>query len=184
MQQKHYCHFCGNRLERRFWEGRERPFCRECRSPIYENPVPATAVVLRDNTRGLLLVKRSVAPKKGEWALPGGFMELSETPEACALRELKEETGVNGSVDRLLGVASHRSEAYGTVLILGYLVTRYEGRLQPGDDAADVAFFPFDDLPEIAFKSHRLFVKDALRASKQDSHQHDNNRTASYFNTI
>ncbi|MDY6903856.1 MAG: NUDIX hydrolase [Thermodesulfobacteriota bacterium] len=163
MQRKKFCHFCGHRLEQKIWEGRERPFCLQCKVPIYENPVPATAVVVTDSRNGLLLVKRKVNPKKGYWSLPGGFMELGETPESCALRELHEETGLTGTIDLLLGVASNKSDAYDTVLIVGYLVNHYTGDLQPGDDAEDVAFFPLDGLPEIAFTSHRQFIDTALR---------------------
>jgi len=59
--------------------------CERCGEPIYENPVPATAVVVIDKTESLVLVKRGVDPKKGYWCLPGGFMEIGETPEQEAL---------------------------------------------------------------------------------------------------
>lgn len=163
MQQKLYCYYCGHTLQQKMWEGRVRSFCSQCRIPIYENPVPATAVVVVDHFGQLLLVKRNVAPKQGYWALPGGFMELLETPETCALRELQEETGLRGTIDRLLGVVANNSDVYGTVLIVGYLITAHEGELLPGDDASDVAFFPSDELPEIAFTSHSRFINGALR---------------------
>ena len=160
---KRFCHFCGGRLVQKKWEGRVRPFCRMCEKPIYENPVPASAIVVADAAANLLLVKRNVDPKKGFWSLPGGFMELSEEPESSALRELKEETGVSGVIRSLLGVRTNKSERYGTILIVGYLVTDYSGDLVPGDDAEDVAFFPSDNLPEIAFESHEFFIQAALQ---------------------
>jgi len=160
-REKQFCCFCGYPLVQKQWEGRLRPFCDRCELPIYENPVPATAVVVSDADSGLLLVKRNVAPKKGYWSLPGGFMELNELPEQAALRELEEETGVSGNIDTLLGVAAHDSPSYGTVLIVGYLVTDYRGRLTAGDDAAEVKFFSCDRLPELAFDSHLRFVQTA-----------------------
>lgn len=168
--QKRFCHFCGNRLTQKDWEGRVRPFCPRCRRPIYENPVPASALVVVDQAANLLLTKRSVDPKKGLWCLPGGFMELSETPEASALRELREETGLVGVIRTLLGVRSNHSDRYGTVLIVGYLVTDYSGEPVPGDDAEAVDFFSPEALPEIAFESHAFFIQTALKllAEKHD----------------
>jgi len=111
----------------------------------------------------LLLVKRSIDPKKGQWCLPGGFIELDESPEAGALRELSEETGLNGTIEALLGVKTTPSSLYHSVLMVGYLITDYQGRLMAGDDAADVRWFPLDGLPPIAFDSHRQFVDQYLK---------------------
>ncbi len=121
--------------------------------------MPATCIVVVDKKERLLLVKRSVEPKKGFWCLPGGFVELGETPEKAALRELKEETGLSGKIDMLLGVTSNESVQYQTVLIIGYLVKNYKGNLFAGDDAEDAGFFHYDRLPEIAFDSHKNFIK-------------------------
>jgi len=155
---KRFCHFCGNFLIRCYVEGRERNYCEHCQTPIYENPVPANAIVLVDKNDRLLLVKRSVEPKIGYWCLPGGFMELHEKPEAAALRELEEETGICGKIDRLLGLTTHDSPRYQTILMIGYLVKVYDGKIKAGDDASDVNFFHFNHLPEIAFDSHIQFI--------------------------
>jgi len=160
---KTFCHVCGDRLIHKHCEGKVRPFCPKCQLPVYENPVPASAIVVAGKNSNLLLVKRNVDPKKGFWSLPGGFMELSETPEDSALRELKEETGVSGTIRHLLGVQSHNSDRYGTVLIVGYLVTDYSGEPIAGDDAEAVAFFHPGNLPEIAFTSHEYFIQPALK---------------------
>ena len=154
MREKKYCHFCGHTLSTKFLEGRSRLFCNGCGVPIYENPVPATCVILTDSSERVLLVKRSVAPRVGLWCLPGGFIELGEAPDACALRELAEETGITGRILALFDAVSTPSEFYDTALILCYTATRVAGKPVAGDDASDVAFFPFHHLPEIAFKSH------------------------------
>jgi len=154
---KKYCHFCASPLIVKNYEGRERLFCENCQSPLYENPIPANAVVvLKDNN--ILLVKRNVEPKKGYWCLPGGFMELGEYPEEAALRELEEETGAIGEIDKLLGVTINHSDRYHTVLMIGYLVKKFSGNIEPGDDASDVRFFNSSNLPEIAFESHKKFI--------------------------
>ena len=159
MPEKTNCHFCGSLLIRRFCEGRDRLFCVRCNEPIYENPLPATCIVLVDGGGRLLLVKRSVEPKIGRWCLPGGFIESGESPEKAALRELKEETGLIGRIGSLLGVMTSPSSYYGSILMVGYLVEKYTGNPVAGDDAQDVAFFEQDRLPEIAFDSHKSFVR-------------------------
>lgn len=136
-----------------------RLFCNACNVPIYENPIPATCLVLIDNEDRVLLVKRRVDPKKGFWCLPGGFIELKETPEQAALRELEEETGLSGKIQMLLGVTSSASPQYDTVLMVGYLIKEYSGLLEPGDDASDAAYFEYNKLPEIAFQSHMKFIR-------------------------
>lgn len=146
-------------MTEKLYEGRSRLFCDTCQTPIYENPIPATCLVTVDDQDRLLLVKRSVEPKKGWWCLPGGFMELRETPEEAGLRELAEETGLTGKVDMLLGVTSNHSAAYDTVLMTGFLVRSYSGNLYAGDDADEARWFAFEELPEIAFDSHKKFIK-------------------------
>ena len=159
MSDKTHCHFCGNTLIKKFTEDRERLFCTQCDTPIYENPVPASCLVTIDEKERLLLVKRSANPKKGHWCLPGGFMELGELPEQAALRELKEETGLTGKISRLLGVTTNTSAQYHTVLMVGYLIKQFSGKPVAGDDASDLAFFSYDEMPEVAFKSHKNFIR-------------------------
>ncbi len=169
MQTKKYCPFCGARLGKKFWEGSLRLFCEPCGEAVYENPVPATCLVVVDPTDRVLLVKRNVPPKAGFWCLPGGFMELGETPEAAALRELKEETGLSGKVEMLLGVLSNPSSDYHTVLMIGYLVKQVSGTPKPGDDASDISYFHFAHLPELAFDSHIQFIRIYFSAYSADN---------------
>ncbi|MGM0417820.1 MAG: NUDIX hydrolase [Thermodesulfobacteriota bacterium] len=162
MKQKKFCHFCGFELEKRHIEGASRLFCKVCNEPLYENPVPACCCVVADENKNILLVKRSVPPKIGMWCLPGGFMEIGETPEETALRELKEETDINGKISDLLGVLSHPSILYGSVSITGFAVEKFSGTIFPGDDAMDCRFFSYENMPEIAFDSHLSFIRTYL----------------------
>ena len=136
-----------------------RLFCEHCNDAIYENPIPATCIVVVDDRERVLLVKRNVPPKEGFWCLPGGFIELGETLEQAALRELEEETGLNGKIEMLLGATANPSAQYDTVLMVGYLVKNFSGDLKAGDDASDVAYFQLSELPEVAFESHREFIR-------------------------
>ena len=159
MERKSHCPYCGGLLEDKFIEGRQRLFCTACDRPIYENPIPATCAVVVNSGNQVLLVKRSVPPKEGQWCLPGGFIELGESPEAGAQRELREETGLSGEIETLLGVRHASSDQYHSVMMVGYLVKRFMGKLQPGDDASDARWFQGTQLPPIAFDSHRFFLK-------------------------
>ena len=86
-------------------------------------------------------------------------MELGEPPEEAALRELSEETSLAGKIDLLLGVTTSPSDAYGSVLMVGYLVKNFTGSPKAEDDALEVAWFGADALPEIAFTSHSQFIR-------------------------
>jgi len=158
MLKKTNCYFCGSLLTQKFCDGRVRLFCEKCNQPIYENPLPAACVVLVDATDRLLLVKRSVEPKIGHWCLPGGFIEIGESPEKAALRELREETSLSGRIETLLGVTSNTGSYNTSILMVGYLVKIYTGTPIAGDDALDAVFFEQNKLPDIAFDSHQSFV--------------------------
>jgi ADP-ribose pyrophosphatase YjhB (NUDIX family) len=159
MREKRFCPFCATPLIEKFVDDRNRRFCPSCDAPLYENPVPASCLIVTGFRDQLLLVKRSVAPKKGYWCLPGGFMELGETPQDCALRELKEETGLLGRIAGIVGVWSNPSKEYGSVALICFHVREYAGALAPGDDAAAVDWFEPVTLPEIAFDSHQRFIR-------------------------
>ena len=158
---KSFCPRCGNRLEKRFTENRERDFCPLCRLIHYDNPVPATAIVVFNERHELLLVKRGQEPGKGKWCLPGGFQELGETPEQCALREFSEETGLHGRVCELIALEMSRNPFAGDVLVAGYRLQVLGGDLLAGDDATAVDYFPLQKMPELAFQSHARIIAKA-----------------------
>lgn len=156
-----YCPQCSSELKLKEEEGRKRLFCPSCHRVYYKNPLPSAAAFVRNKKNEILLVKRGVEPGRGKWALPSGFIEIDETPELACLRELKEETGLDGEIIRLIGVFSQRSLVYKNVLIIGYEVAT-RGNLSPGSDTQKAEFFPLNRLPEIAFSSHRKIIKDGI----------------------
>ena len=162
LQDKDYCAYCGRPATRRAWEGQIRRYCLDCDRPLYDNPVPAVCALVTDRQDRVLLVRRGVAPRKGEWCLPGGYMELGETPESAALWELKEETGLSGEISGLIGLRAVPNRIYHTVLVAGYRVKAQQGEIRAGDDAMAVRWFPHDALPPIAFGSHREFIRSAI----------------------
>jgi 8-oxo-dGTP diphosphatase len=156
-----YCPVCGAELSLKRIEDRKRAVCSTCSWIHYENPLPCAAALVRSSEGEILLVKRGVEPAKGEWALPSGFIEIDETPEMACLRELKEETGLEGKIVRLVGVYSQESKRYKYVVIAGYEVEA-KGIPYPGSDSKDVQYFSFGKLPQIAFPSHLKMIKDGI----------------------
>lgn len=161
-----FCPLCGGTLETRREEGIERRHCPSCRRLYYDNPVCVTMCAV---TRGseVLLGLRSVPPRRGYWALPGGFMEIGESPIEAARRELREETGLRPLQGRLLGLCAQDSPAYGTVVVAGYHFPAPPGPPEAGSDLQEVRFFPFSGLPELAFRSNVYFV-DRARARAEN----------------
>lgn len=100
-------------------------------------------------------------------------MELGETPEAAALRELREEAGLIGRIEYLLGLRSTPSRTYHTVLLAAYLITFESGTPVAGDDATAARWFRPDRLPEIAFDSHRAFMRQFQNHHLQGPDFHD-----------
>lgn len=112
----------------------------------------------------VLLVRRGNEPFKGKWAFPGGFMNIDESVEECALRELYEETGL-----QLVGVEPFKvfstpdrdpRERVVTIAFFGLLQLQ---DVQAGDDAAEARWFDLENLPELAF-DHDIMLREAKRS--------------------
>jgi ADP-ribose pyrophosphatase YjhB (NUDIX family) len=157
-----YCPICAGRLQREIIENSWRLRCRSCGEIHYENPKPSVAVICRNDAGEILLVLRNVEPGKGRWCLPGGFIEMGETVQAAALRELKEETGFDAELLRVVDAQSKLNGYYGDVVVIGFEARIVGGGAMPGDDAAELRFFPADMLPDIAFGSHQRFIEAVL----------------------
>lgn len=172
-----FCAGCGTRLSVQMLAGRPREVCPSCGAVAYRNPLPVAAAVLLDEGRRALLVRRREEPHAGMWCLPGGFAELGETIDQAALRELREETGVQARIHRLLTARSMESAFYGDLLFICFEVERTGGEDAPGDDAAELGYFPLPALPALAFAAHAeaLAVCEALHREPwaiQDSFTH------------
>jgi len=110
----------------------------------------------------VLLVKRKHDPFKGQWALPGGFVEYGEKTEECVLREILEETGLVTEIVQLLGVYSDPTrDPRGHTITIVYSLKIIDGTLHAGDDAEDIQFFHLKKLPNLAF-DHEIIIKDAI----------------------
>lgn len=142
---------------------------------IYKYPHPAVAtdcVVFGFDGLDLkaLLIERGSEPFKGSWAFPGGFLNIDESAEQGAIRELNEETGLRLSYLKQLGAFSgvDRDPRERVISIVFYALTRDWG-VKGGDDAADARWFSVDGLPPLAF-DHDVILRNALRKLKEDIH--------------
>lgn len=109
----------------------------------------------------ILLIERGIDPYKGMWALPGGFMNIEETIEQCALRELKEETGVESIyLEQFHVFSSVKRDPRERVVTVAFLalVRKSDFRLIAGDDAARASWFELDELPPLAFDHHDIIA--------------------------
>jgi ADP-ribose pyrophosphatase len=120
-------------------------FALEARRRYPSRPlVGAGAVIVRE--RKVLLLKRRFPPNKGMWALPGGLVELGETVQEAAVREVKEETGLEVRLERLIDVQNdlHR-DAEGRLeyhyILVDYLATIIGGRLKVSEESLDHGWF-------------------------------------------
>ena len=136
----------------------------------YEYPHPAvtTDVVLftvQDEKLKVLLIQRANPPYQGRWCLPGGFVEINEGLEQCALRELEEETGVSGVyLEQLYTFGKPDRDPRERVITVAYYALAPADRLRPqaASDARSVAWFAVDELPEPGF-DHRQIINLARR---------------------
>lgn len=137
----------------------------------FRNPVLAVDGILIVQG-SILLVRRGNPPFKGEYALPGGFVECGELVEAAVRRELLEETGLETSVHHLLGIySSPDRDPRGHTVSVVHVMRKKGGKLRSGDDASDVGFFPLDKLPPLAFDHYKIvqdYVEEGAKASRRD----------------
>jgi 8-oxo-dGTP diphosphatase len=172
-----YCSQCGCNIKVREVDGRTREFCSNCGTVFYRNPLPVAAAIVLNRNREVLLVKRKNEPRKGMWCLPMGFAEIDESIDQACLRELNEETGVKGSVARLINVSSTTIEPYGDLLVVTFEAEKTGGLEKAGDDADEVAHFPMDKLPQMAFEPDKYAIRHCAKVHSeewaiQDSFKH------------
>ena len=134
----------------------------------YEYPRPAVTadciVITREERPRVLLIQRGGEPFRGHWALPGGFMDMDETAQECAMRELTEETGLTVTETHQVGAYSRVDrDPRGRTVGIAYLsIVDSPMPVQGQDDAAKAEWWHVDSLPLLAF-DHADMMKDAMR---------------------
>ena len=135
----------------------------------YKYPRPAVTadcvVITKEEQPKVLLIQRGADPYKGCWAFPGGFMNMDETTEQCAIRELEEETGLRVSNVHQIGAYSKVDrDPRGRTITVAYLaIIDKPVQVTGQDDAAKAEWFPLSALPDLAF-DHAEIMRDAVKA--------------------
>lgn len=158
IQYPQFCPECGTRLTRRTVAGRERLSCPACEYIHYDNPVPGVGLLI-ELDEGLVFVQRGGSVKTGRWALPAGYIEADESVEEAAVREAREETGLDVELIDLMGVYSFPEGPPTSGIIVFYRARPLGGTLRAGDDARDARVFLPGDFPLPPFRTHREVLR-------------------------
>ena len=153
-----YCSQCGLEITYSYIDGNNRFHCIHCQTVHYQNPKPTATLICMKGDQ-LLLGRRDRNPAKGQWGLIGGFMEINETIEEAALRELYEETKLKGEVIDIIGATSHFNTVFGDILLIGLTIKISDwSTLTACDDISEACFFVINSLPKLAFDSHQELI--------------------------
>ena len=164
-----YCPFCGS--DNTFFDEEGHFFkCRKCDFQLFINASAAVAVFIEDNNGKLLLTERSADPAKGKLDLPGGFVDVMETAEEAAIREIKEE--LNLDISNLQYITSHPNRYVYNGLLYYTLDLAYRcsvesfSVIQARDDIDSFHFLPTAEieLSDIGLDSIRVLVKEYLQS--------------------
>ena len=156
-----FCPLCGMELDLAMIDGRQRKFCPSCSWIHYINPVPVAIAYTVNSNDELLVVRRAHEPACNEWSLPGGFLEAGEEAHEGCLRELMEETSLEGKIDSLIGIYHREVELYGSLLVLAYRVVVADDSIAINHELLDAGFYPHHLIPEIRIPLHQDIIKAA-----------------------
>ncbi|HPR63473.1 MAG TPA: NUDIX hydrolase [Thermoanaerobaculia bacterium] len=130
-----------------------------------ETPLLTVDGIVLDGKR-IVLIRRLHPPFEGQWALPGGFVEIGETVEEACVREIREETGLDVDIVRLLGVYSDPGrDPRGHTVSVVFLCYPSGGELRGADDAAEARWFTLPVTDPLAF-DHEKILEDLNRILK------------------
>jgi 8-oxo-dGTP diphosphatase len=158
-----FCPRCGGGLERRLLKATEpeRLVCSRCGFVFYLDPKIAVGTIIRTADARLVLVKRAIDPGYGKWVFPGGYVDRGETLAAAAVREAREECGLEVRLDGLVNIYSYAGRA---PIIVVYAATAAGGTLCVDEESLETAEFDASAIPwdELAFRSTHEGLRDYL----------------------
>jgi ADP-ribose pyrophosphatase YjhB (NUDIX family) len=170
-----FCPVCGSRLEPRVLKITEpkRLVCTNsgCGFVFYLDPKLAVGTIIRVNEgRQIVLVKRAIEPGYGKWVFPGGHVDRGEEITLAAIREAREEVGLEVRLDHLVNIYSYSGVA---PVIIVYAATMIGGELAVDDEGLEAHAFDLEAIPwdELAFKSTAEAIRDYLARPTSDPRQ-------------
>ena len=161
-----FCPVCGAALEPRVLKTTEpkRLVCTSasCGFVFYLDPKIAVGTVIRMQDGKIVLVRRAIEPGYGKWVFPGGYVDRGEEVTLAAIREAREESGLDVILDGLIDIYSYAGR---TPIIVVYAATYVGGDLAVDDEGLEARAFAPDEIPweELAFRSTFEALKDYLR---------------------
>ena len=159
-----FCPRCGGPLERIRLKATEpeRPVCAHCGFVFYLDPKVAVGTIIATASERIVLVRRAIEPGYGKWVFPGGYVDRGETLPSAAIREAREECGLDVRLDALVNIYSYPGR---TPVIVVYAAAALGGELCIDEECLESAEFAADALPwdELAFPSTRDALEDYLR---------------------
>jgi 8-oxo-dGTP diphosphatase len=160
----HFCVNCGTELVPRTIEGREVEACPRDDFVLWHDPKVSTAVVVVVEG-GVLLGRRSIEPGYGLWCLPGGYVNDDESPLDAAVRECMEEINATVDITGLIGVYHIAKTGAPSIIGIAYSARLADGaRATAGSEMLELAVFPLDAMPPLAFSSHRTVMAEYLKS--------------------
>jgi mutator protein MutT len=157
-----FCPHCGGPLASRQLRHGDpaRLVCQACAFVFYLDPKVATGVIVPLDG-GIILVRRAIQPSYGRWVFPGGYVDRGETPEAAAIREAREEAGLDVKLTRLVGLYAYPGNS---VILTVYAGEATGGSLQIDDESLEIRAFPPAHIPWdlLAFPSTTHALRDYL----------------------
>lgn len=157
-----FCPMCGGPLASRLLRAGEpeRLVCEVCGFIFYLDPKVAVGTIIRMSER-IVLVRRAVEPGYGRWVFPGGYVDRGELVEVAAVREAREESGLEIQIDGLINIYSYAGRA---PIVIVYAATAVGGELCGNDECLEAQLFEPDRLPwdDLAFRSTGEALKDYL----------------------
>lgn len=160
-----FCPVCGRPLEPRVLKITEpkRLVCTNtaCGFVFYLDPKIAVGTIIRVESGRIVLVKRAIEPGYGKWVFPGGYVDRGEEITLAALREAKEEAGLDVRLDHLVNIYSYAGRA---PVIVVYAATMISGDLAVDDEGLEAREFSLDEIPwdDLAFRSTREALRDYI----------------------
>ena len=158
-----FCPVCGGPLESRLLKDGDPPrlVCTACGFVFYLDPKLAVGTIITDERHRVVLVKRGIDPGYGKWVFPGGYVDRGEEVQAAAVREAREETGLDVRLGRLIDIYSYTGR---TPVIVVYAATMIGGALGCDDEGLEARFFEPETIPwdELAFRSTQQALREFL----------------------
>ncbi len=158
-----FCPRCGGPLALRLLKTTEpaRLVCDRCGFVFYLDPKVAVGTVIRSESGRLVLVRRAIEPGYGKWVFPGGYVDRGESLLDAAIREAREESGLEVALDGLVNVYSYPGAA---LVVIVYAARAIGGCLAIDDESLESAEFSASDIPwaDLAFRSTRDGLRDYL----------------------